>query len=150
MSAPRVRLAAVLAGLLGSLAFLVIAMAAQAQQPADAPVVARVTVKPPDLARFMALGLDLLEMREGGDLFVVTTAAEVDRLRADGWRISVDTEQTSRLQQQQRERQQQRAPSQVQPLFMGGYRTVAEARAFVEDEAARYPDLAEVDRKSGV
>jgi hypothetical protein len=119
---------------------------AAAQSPANDPVVARVTITAPaDLLRFVALGLDMLEMRDGNDLFVLTTSAEVDRLRADGWTIRVDPEQTAMLERHRQEQQQPRAPSQQQPeLFMGSYRTVSEMRATLDDHASQYPNLAEV------
>jgi murein tripeptide amidase MpaA len=112
--------------------------------PADPPVVARVTItSPAELERFVGLGLDMLEMREGNDLFILTTATEVDRLRADGWVIAIDPQQTQTIQQQQH--QQQQLSPQVSPQgFMGGYRTVPEMRALLDAAAAQYPDLAEV------
>ena len=77
--------------------------------PAQAPVVARVTITDPaDLLRFMALGLDMLEMRDGNDLFVLTTSTDVDRLRADGWTIRIDPEQTSMLERQRQEQRRRR------------------------------------------
>ena len=110
----------------------------------DEPLIARVTIRTPaDVARFASLGLDLLEAREGDDLFILTTQAEVDRLKADGWSVVVDPDHTQRLRQQQQE-QRQRAATQVQPLFMGGYRTVVEVRAALDDAATQHPDLAEV------
>ena len=76
-----------------ALVIMLIGSGAGAQSPAQAPVVARVTITAPaDLLRFMALGLDMLEMRDGNDLFVLTTSGEVDRLRADGWTIRIDQE----------------------------------------------------------
>jgi hypothetical protein len=119
---------------------------ARAQPAPDEPIVARVTIADPaDLARFLGLGLDVLETREGSDLFVLTTAAELDRLRADGWTIRIDADRTLRLRQQQQQQRQRSAPAPPQTqLFVGGYRTVSEIRDFLEDRATRYPDLAEL------
>jgi hypothetical protein len=116
-----------------------------AQQAAEPPVVARVTItSEAELERFVSLGLDLLEMREGDDVFVLTTATGVDRLRADGWTIAIDATQTRTIQQQQP--QLQRAPQVLQQPqgFLGGYRTVPEMRAALDAAAAQHPDLAEV------
>ncbi|PWU25149.1 MAG: hypothetical protein C5B48_02730 [Candidatus Rokuibacteriota bacterium] len=120
---------------------------AAAQPAADQPVVARVTVKTAsDLLRFMARGLDVLETRDGDDLFIVTTPAEVDQLRIEGWTISIDTAHTSLIRRQQQEQRQRWLAAQPprERLFLGGYRTVPEMRAFLDDMAAQYPNLAEV------
>jgi hypothetical protein len=96
---------------------------------------------PPDLPRFMARGPDVRAIRDGNDLFVLTTSTEVDRLRADGWTIRIDPEHTSMLERQRQEQRQRRTPSLLQPqqeLFMGSYRTVGEMRATL-DHASQYP-----------
>ena len=104
----------------------------RAQQSADI-VIARVTISSgQELSRFIALGLDLLEMRDGNDLFILSTPDQVESLRARGWIITVDKKQTSTISEQGIN------------TFSGGYRTVTEMRAFLESEAAQYPDLAEV------
>jgi subtilase family serine protease len=131
-----------------ALVVMLIGSGAAAQSPANDPVVARVTITAPaDLPRFMALGLDMLEMRDGNDLFILTTSIEVDRLRADGWTIRVDLDQTSMLERQRQEQRQRRTRPRLQPqpeLFMGSYRTVGEMRATLDDHASQYPNLAEV------
>jgi carboxypeptidase T len=104
----------------------------RAQQSADT-VIARVTISSrEELSRFLALGLDLLEMRDGNDLFILSTLDQVESLRAQGWAITVDKKQTATIREQ------------GVNTFSGGYRTVAEMRSFLESEAAQYPDLAEV------
>lgn len=105
---------------------------ATAQQSAGT-VIARVTISSAEeLTRFLALGLDLLEMREGKDLFILSTLDQVESLRARGWAIAVDNKQTATIS------------GQGINTFSGGYRTVTEMRAFLESRAAQYPDLAEV------
>jgi carboxypeptidase T len=100
----------------------------------DAPVVARVTLRnSADVGRFVQLGLDLLEMREGDDLFFLTSPAQIEELRAKGWAIRVDRQQTDIINRQQ-----------TINTFRSGYRTVAEMRAYVNSKAAQYPNLAEV------
>jgi hypothetical protein len=86
----------------------------RANQSSDQPVVARVTIKDDDrLLRFVSLGLDLLEMRAGDDLFILTTQEQIEQLRNDGWQIRVDDELTTQT-------------AQLSPeTFRDGYRTVA-------------------------
>ncbi len=110
------------------------AQVAAPQQTNNSTVIARVTLKDRQaLMQFITLGLDVLEMREGDDLFILTTPAEVDDLRAKGWMVQIDQKQTTLIKHQQ-----------TTNTFSGGYRTVAEMRAFVDSKAASYPNLAEV------
>ncbi len=103
------------------------------QQIASRIVIARVTMRnQQELERFVTLGLDLLEMRAGDDLFIITTPAQIEELRAKGWAISVDKKQSALVNEQRTN------------TFRNGYRTVAEMRAFVDSKAAAYPNLAEV------
>lgn len=103
------------------------------RQVGDQNIVARITIKnQQELETFVTLGLDLLEMRKGVDLFILTTQAQIDELRAKGWAISIDQEQSEIL------------GNQGVGTFSGGYRTIAETRAFVDSKAAAYPNLAEV------
>src|SRR5689334_9940645 len=106
-----------------------------AQQPAgDGMVVARVSLRDStDVERIVQLGLDLLEMRQGNDLFILTSNAQIEELRAKGWAVSIDKTQTDLLTRQQN-----------LDTFRSGYRTVAEIRAYVDSKAAQYPNLAEV------
>ena len=104
------------------------------QAAGDGPVVARVSLKDSaDILRFVQLGLDVLEMREGGDLFILTTAAQIEELRAKGWAVRADKAQTDLFNRQA-----------SLDTFRSGYRTVAEMRAYVDGKAAQYPNLAEV------
>lgn len=99
-----------------ALGALVVGASAQALPTGDQPVVARVTITTrADLRRFVELGLDVLEVREGDDLFVVTTAAGVDRLRIDGWTIRIDADHSSTLQRQQQEHGRWRAWLREEP-----------------------------------
>jgi zinc carboxypeptidase/all-beta uncharacterized protein/BACON domain-containing protein len=105
-----------------------------AQQPSgDQTIIARVTIRnQQELENFISLGLDLLEMREGDDLFILTTPAQVEELRVIGWAISIDKTQSDMIARQ------------GVNTFSGGYRTVAEMRSYVDAKAAAYPNLAEV------
>jgi hypothetical protein len=106
---------------------------ARAQISADQNIVARVTLtSEQEMKKFVTLGLDLLETREGDDLFIITTPAEFDELRRAGWKVKVDEARTETLR------------GQSVDTYNGGYRTVPEMRAFVDALAARYPNLAEV------
>ncbi len=107
---------------------------ANAQKPDTQNIVARVTVRSEqETKRLVTLGLDLLESREGNDLFIITTYDELEKLRNAGWQIKIDEAQTSVLQR-----------SQNVDTFLGGYRTVPEMRAFVDALAARWPNHVEV------
>ncbi len=117
------------------LALCVVAIGVQpatAQQD-DSAVIARLTTRSQaETEQIVRLGLDLLEARDGDDLFVLTTQAEIDRLRAQGLEINVDPEQTAQLQRV------------GASSFMGGYRTVPEMRALLDQRVAQYPNLARV------
>src|SRR5689334_1638038 len=79
-----------------------VAPLAAPQATSNTPVVARVTLRnSEETGRFVQLGLDLLEMRQGDDLFILTTTAQIEELSAKGWRVSVDRQQTDLLNQQQ-------------------------------------------------
>lgn len=105
----------------------------EAASPSSNVIVARVHLSDEnEVRRFVSLGLDLLEMREGNDLFILTDAKQLDELRAQGWQVTIDL------------RKSLLASEQTAETFSGGYRTVTEMRAFLDDEAARYPTLAEV------
>jgi hypothetical protein len=118
----------------------------------DGPVVARVTVRDrEELDRLVALGLDLLETREGDDLFALTTAARVRQLRRDGWQVAVDKGQTALVRRQRPELRGARAKGEPEDgprvgasVVQGGYLTVAEMRAHLDQRAAQYPNLAQV------
>ncbi|MDX2031872.1 MAG: M14 family zinc carboxypeptidase [Blastocatellia bacterium] len=113
---------------------LILASIPAAQTAIDPPRVARVTIeKDAELDRFVRLGLDLLEMREGNDLFVLTTAGEIERLRGDGWRIRVDAERSLPF----------RTGALSAQTFRDGYRTLAEIRAQLGAAASRHPQLVE-------
>jgi len=104
------------------------------QTTSQQPVIARVTIKNrQDIEQFVTLGVDLLEMRQGDDLFILTTPEQVAELRAKGWAIAIDKTQTELINQQQKAN-----------TFSGGYRTVTEMRALLNSRAASYPNIAEV------
>jgi hypothetical protein len=104
-----------------------------AQQPAADVVIARVTLaNAQDVTRLLEIGVDLLEYREGADLFILTTPEQVAELAARGFQIRIDEPQTALIQRQ--------VGSQT---FNGGYSTVPEMRTMLENRATQYPDLAE-------
>lgn len=110
------------------------AQLAAPQTASPAPIVARITLhNSEEIGRFTQLGLDLLEMRQGDDLFFLTSTEQIQELRAKGWNVQVDQKQTDLFNRQQ-----------ATNTFRSGYRTVAEMRAFVDSKAAQYPNLAEV------
>ena len=112
------------------LCFAIPLLAPTAQPPGEPPVLARVTLaSEAEVDRFVRLGLDLLETREGDDLFALTTRGEVERLRAAGWRIRVEAGGP--------------APHRAE-TFQEGYRTVTEIEAQLQSAVARHPQLAEL------
>jgi subtilase family serine protease len=125
--------------LFGVLAFVAVTgePRASTRGPGEQPVIARITARTPaDVERLARLGLDLLETREGNDLFILTSPEEIERLRGDGWAVALDEEQSASLPTA--------GFSPAQDTFLGGYRTVTEMRAFLDARAAEHPDLAEV------
>lgn len=121
-----------------SLAFVLVSLLAQdrnvivAEQPQDRLVIARITITTDDeMSRVVTMGLDLLEHREGDDLFILTTPRQVEELTSQGLRIRIDEPQTATL-------------DRVNAFtYSGGYSTVPEMRATLEARAAQHPDLAE-------
>src|SRR5678816_742661 len=92
-------------------------------------IVARVTVtSEAEMSRVMAQGLDLLEFREGNDLLFITTRGELDRLQKNGFAVSVDEQKTAEL------------PQPGQDTFGGGYKTIEETYAFLDQMEATYPN----------
>lgn len=100
-------------------------------QDKNQPVMARITVRTDAETRAAVnLGLDLMEYREGDDLIFMTTRAEVERLAAQGWKVRIDVELTAEMP--------------TGETFMGGYRTVEETFAFLNQMESTYPHLAHV------
>ncbi|MEO7539454.1 MAG: M14 family zinc carboxypeptidase [Pyrinomonadaceae bacterium] len=96
-------------------------------------VMARITVKTrSDMQRVIGFGLDLMEYREGDDLIFLTTPAQIDELQKSGFDVRIDKKLTAELPRNGRE------------TFMGGYRTVEETYAFLDQMQAAYPNLAQV------
>ena len=91
----------------------------------------RITVKTDADARLaVGLGLDLMEYRDGKELVFLTTRAELDDLAAKGWHVRIDVEATATLP--------------ATDTFGGGYRTVEETYAFLNQMQAHYPNLCHV------
>jgi murein tripeptide amidase MpaA len=106
---------------------------ARAQYSQPETVVARIRVESEAETRAVVrLGLDLMEYREGDELVFWTTEAQINQLREAGWRVRVDAEQTQEVRRML-----------AADTFNGGYRTVEETRAFLEQMQQRYPNLAQ-------
>jgi len=102
----------------------------------DRQVMARITVSnDAEMRRVINLGLDLMEYREGDDLLFLTTQQQVNDLRNLGLNARVDEKLTGELAFQNRPE-----------TFQGGYRTVEETFAFLNQMVAAYPKLAEIIR----
>ena len=99
---------------------------------AERQVMARITVTTDlDMQRVARLGLDLMEYREGDELIFLTTRKQLDVLRNAGWNVRIDEQLTAEL-----------PISGNTETFMGGYRTVEETFAFLNQMATAYPRLA--------
>ncbi|MGI5504912.1 M14 family zinc carboxypeptidase [Lentzea sp. CA-135723] len=112
---------------------------APAPAPAEGPqatYVLRVPAPMGDSAqKLLRLGYDVLERRDGDDLFVVGGRRTADELAADGFQPAVETVMR---------------PSQWEPrsladtTYYGGYRTVTAQFAHLNEVAAAHPELATV------
>ena len=104
-----------------------------AQTNAEEIFVARITVRSETETRaVMRLGLDLMEYRDKDDLIFWTNAEQLKELRREGFRVRVDARQTEELRR-----------AVQQDTFNGGYRTVEETRAFLQNMETRFPHLAQ-------
>jgi carboxypeptidase T len=98
----------------------------------ETPIVGRVTVKTDgEMQRVIALGLDLLEYREGDDLLFITTRTELTGLMLQGFQVTLDVQKTNEL-------------PVSGDTFGGGYRTVEETAAFIDQMHTQYPNLTQV------
>jgi carboxypeptidase T len=136
--------AACLAAVVLALASPTAAHAAPVVTRSDSPAVSvyRVSgVTPAQLARLTS-AYDVLEARSGGDYFVLGDAATPGRLRAEGFRVTLDR----RLPTLTRRPGSSRAAAlaAVYPTFFGGYHTTAAHQQHLRDVAATYPGLAKV------
>jgi len=115
------------------LALALVPVTLAAPPPVDLLVVRIHAPDADDAQRLAAQGFDLLEQRDGADLFAVVSPAEYAALRAAGWQARPDSEQTALL-----------ADAALQD-FPDGYRTVAEIEQFLQTMAAEYPTLATLE-----
>ncbi|MCG8925751.1 M14 family zinc carboxypeptidase [Lentzea sp. CC55] len=121
--------------LIACLAFLL----SPAPAPADGPQATYVLRVPAPLGdsaqRLLGLGYDVLEQRDGDDLFVTGDRTTADELRADGYRPAVETVLPP----------SRRAPrSAGDTTYYGGYRTVTAHLAHLDQVSAAHPGLATV------
>ncbi|HEY1012283.1 MAG TPA: M14 family zinc carboxypeptidase, partial [Herpetosiphonaceae bacterium] len=84
-------------------------------------------------AALAAQGLDLLEMRDGKDLFAMVTPKEFAALQAAGFDVRVDDAQTDTM----------RSKAGFDNVVQGGYRTVEEGYALLNTWQTTYPNLAQ-------
>ncbi|WP_394824562.1 M14 family zinc carboxypeptidase [Pendulispora albinea] len=91
-------------------------------------------------------GLDLLEKREGNDLFVLGDDATGDQLRALGFSIAVNEEIVvpQWAPPPLRANNAELSPADVEETYYGGYRTVNAHYAHLDKVATDYPGLAKV------
>ncbi|GAA0604424.1 M14 family zinc carboxypeptidase [Kutzneria viridogrisea] len=89
-------------------------------------------------------GFDVLEQRDGEDLFVLGTAAEGDRLRAAGFTATPESAMAppAWTPPKQRASNDQLSPSDEGETYYGGYHTVNAQYAHLDQVAQQHPDLA--------
>ncbi|RDI33199.1 M14 family zinc carboxypeptidase [Lentzea flaviverrucosa] len=114
-------------------------LSSPAPAPAEGPqatYVLRVPAPMGDSAqRLLGLGYDVLEQRDGADLFVVGDPQTPQKLRGDGFPSTVETAMPP----------SQRAPRSLgDATYYGGYRTVTAQFAHLNEVARAHPDLATV------
>lgn len=103
-------------------------------QNTETTMVARIRARGfAETLRVAQANLDLLEERDGDDLFIWTTPEKLAELGKDGFVVRIDKTRTAELKRDMQS-----------DTFNGGYRTVEETRAFLDQMAATYPNLAEV------
>jgi len=121
--------------------------AANATPPADPHYLYRVTAPLGSAAqKLLARGFDVLEGRDGDDLFVIGTDRTADELRAAGFPATV--EQTLQAPRWTPPKRRGQAPvltqSVAEETYYGGYRTVNAQYAHLNAVAQQHPDLATV------
>jgi carboxypeptidase T len=135
----RRRLLATLTALVATAALLTTGGVAQAGS--DQLLVYRVPVPTAAAAhRLAAGGFDVLENRSGDDLFVLGDASTADRLRAAGFRPTVD----QRLRPAEWTAAPKATAAPIDETYYGGYHTVNAQYAHLDKVAADRPDLASV------
>jgi hypothetical protein len=82
-----------------------------------------------DAQLLLSTGYDVLEAREGDDVFILADEAATDALRTQGYVINLHTELTTHNSQL------------IPQTYFGGYRTVVEHWAHLDAVAAAHPDL---------
>ena len=121
--------------LLACLALLLSPAAAPAEGP-QATHVLRVPAPAGDAAqRLLGLGYDVLEQRDGDDLFVLGDPRTSEELLADGFAPTVEAVMPP---------SERRPRSLVDTTYYGGYRTVTAHLAHLDEVAKAHPDLATV------
>lgn len=118
--------------------------AGPATGPVDAPqaVIYRVTAPTAAQTARLSDGFDLLEAKEGRDLFVLGDAATQAQLTRLGVRVRVDRKLPALSAAKSTSRSSVTAAAY--PTFYGGYHTVVAHRQHLTDVAAAYPTLATV------
>jgi carboxypeptidase T len=98
--------------------------------------------------RLLNAGFDVLENRDGSDLFVLGDAGTADQLRADGFTPRVDRALKPTLWKAPSSRlvsgAKALAAADVDETYFGGYHTVKAQHAHLDKVAAAYPALTRV------
>lgn len=134
-SRPRL-LALLVWSILGALALPGLARTALSERfpIGEEPQIVRIYIKDQaQVTALLALGLDLLETRGPDYLLALTDAQTRADLEKRGYRLAPDARQNESL-----------ARFRSPETFRGGYRTVSETVAYLQEVASRYPDLAQL------
>jgi hypothetical protein len=117
--------------------------ATESTQPAQATFVYRVSGASANAEKLFSYGFDVLEERDGSDLFVLGSAAEGDRLRAAGFTASVESAMAPPSWAPPRERATNSpTAADAGETYYGGYHTVNAQYAHMDQVAQAHPDLA--------
>lgn len=138
-----------LVGLVALLASLAAPAAARVEAPTVAPAAALVAVSfhgPADLARFTALGLDVLTIRSGVGAHVLAWPGDLEAIAAAGFGIQVLDADYGRTLARERgvAPKADRASTTAVPPFgagsLAGFYTLAEVNAFLDSIASNDPN----------
>jgi carboxypeptidase T len=99
-------------------------------QPAEEILTLRVSLRSHADITLLAQAYDLLELRDGNDVFVLGDPDTLDSLQTTGFRVSVHDKTTSG------------SVRRTAYSYSGGYRTVVEHWAHLDSVATTYPGLA--------
>jgi carboxypeptidase T len=117
--------------------------ATESTQSAQPTYVFRVASAAANAEKLFGYGFDVLEERDGNDLFVLGNAGEGDRLRAAGFTVSTETAMAPPKWAPPKERasNDRLTAADADETYYGGYHTVNAQYAHMDQAAQQHPDL---------